>query len=80
MKIEISTEFETSHTENYKTKITARIVDDKGIVLCEGRDEDSWPNAKDRRASAKEATRIALSKFEQLLDNARDVAKKSGLA
>lgn len=80
MKIEISTEFETSHTENYSTTITARIVNDKGIVLCEGEDKDDWPDPKCRRASAKEATRTALSRFEQLLNNARDVAKKSGLA
>ena len=79
MKIEISTEFETSHTDNYKTKILARIVNDQGVVLCEGEDHDAWPDAKERRASAKEATRIALDKFARMLSNARDVAKKSGL-
>ena len=54
-------------------------MNDQGVVLCEGEDHDSWPNAKERRASAKEATRIALDKFERMLNNARDVAKKSGL-
>lgn len=80
MKIEITTEFETSYTENYQTKITAKIVNDKGVVLCEGQDQDTWPNSKQRQASAKEATRNALNKFEQLLNNVRDVAKKAGLA
>lgn len=79
MKIEISTEFETSHTENYRTKITARIVNDKGVVLCEGTDTDSWSNDNPTRASARNATREALNKFQHLLDNARDVAQKSGL-
>jgi hypothetical protein len=80
MKIEISTEFETSHIKNYQTKITARIVNDKGVVLCEGKDTDSWPDPNERRASALNATRDALSRFQQLLDNARDVAQRSGLA
>lgn len=80
MKIEVSTEFETSYTQNYRTKIIARIVNDAGVVLCEGQDEDSWPNAEQRRATAQEATRVALDKFERLLQNARDVATKSGLA
>jgi hypothetical protein len=79
MRIEIVTEFETSFTENYSTRITARIVTDKGVVLCEGEDEDSWPDPKERRASAKAATKVALDRLEQMLSNARDVAKKSGL-
>lgn len=80
MKIEISTEFEPSHTENYRTKITSRIVNERGVVLCVGEDHDVWlEDAKLRRATAKEATRIALEMFEFLLRNARDVANRSGL-
>lgn len=81
MKIEISTEFETSYTEQYRTKIIARIVNDKGVILCEGADEDYWRGVDEglKRASAKNATANALNKLEQLLTNARDVAKKSGL-
>ncbi len=80
MKIEISTAFEMSYSDHYKTKIVAKIVNDNGVVLCEGQDEDSWPDANERRASAKAATRIALDRFERMLRNARDVAEKSGLA
>lgn len=79
MKIEISTEFETSHSSNYSTKITARIVDAKGQVMAEGESCDSWPDPDERRASAKAATLEALRRLEQVLANARDVAKKSGL-
>lgn len=79
MKIEISTEFETSLLENYRTKITARIVDGKGQVLATGDDSDAWSDGKERRASAKAATAEALGRLEHLLANARDVAKKSGL-
>jgi histidinol phosphatase-like PHP family hydrolase len=79
MKIEISTSFETSHTENYRTKITARIVEDDGVVLALGEDTDNWPDATKRRASAQEATRRAVAALEHKLKTAIDVAKKSGL-
>lgn len=79
MKIEISTEFETSHVGDYRTRIVARILNNQGVVLCEGEDADSWPRGSERRASAKEATRVALDKFERMLNNAREVAKLSGL-
>jgi len=79
MRIEISTAFETSHIEDYKTKITAKIVNNNGVVLCEGEDVDAWPDPNKYRASAKKATQAALRRFEELLNNARDVAKKSGL-
>jgi hypothetical protein len=61
MKIEISAAFETSHTANYRPKITAKIV----RAQC--------------RATAKEAVSRAQIRFQQQLDNARDVVHKSGL-
>jgi len=79
MNIEISTKFDTSFTEDYRTRITAKIIGNEGVVLCEGMDVDDWPDPKKRRASVKEATLDALNKLERMLSNARDVAKKSGL-
>lgn len=80
MRIEISTEFETSHCANYRTKITSKIVNSSGVVLCEGEDVDSWPDPNMRRATAQGATKRVLLNFEHMLNNARDVAQKSGLA
>lgn len=71
-----------SHVQNYRTKITAKILGDDGVVLSEGVDVDSWQDsggAESRRASAGEAT-SRPSAGSSNCSPARDVAEKSGLA
>ncbi len=79
MRIEIVTRFDTSHTGNHSTTIEAKILTDTGIEICSGSDRDTWPDAKHARASTKRAVGAALDRMRHMLDNASDVAKRSGL-
>lgn len=79
MKIEIHTVLETSHVQNYRTVIVAKLLTDNGIEICSGSDRDSWPDRTERPASVKEAVKRALDQFNLMLVSVTNVAKVSGL-